>query len=327
MANSKMRAFVLGSYMNAHFMAVDRLPVEGESLAARSVRSEHGGKGLNLAVGLHRLGCSVDLLLALGEDDSGAALKVWLDNEGIPTSLLLRLGDRSGFGVGFVGPDGENFLSTFGGANLLLEAHHVTAVQAELAGSDWVCAQFEVSDAAILQAFQLAHAAGVRTYLNPSPWRVPERALLALTDVLVVNVMEATALFHLLERQLTSIEQWRQSLPDLARSIGFNGSLLVVTLGERGSVAVDASGHTWYQPAWRVDQVDATGAGDAFGCGLLWGIAQGMPFDQTLSYANACGALVAAEQGVLAALPYADRVEAFLTENRIKKSWINSHSG
>lgn len=321
MANTRMQVFVLGSYMNAHFMAVDRLPVEGESLAARSVRSEHGGKGLNLAVGLQRLGCSVELLLAVGNDASGDALKCWLENEGIPTSLLLRLGDRSGFGVGFVGPTGENFLSTFGGANSLLEPRHVQAVQPKLARSDWVCAQFEVPDAVILQAFQLARAAvvNVKTYLNPSPWRVPDRELLALTDVLVVNVKEASELFKFSDGQVTSPGQWQQSLPGLARNISFNGSLLVVTLGELGCVAVDASGQAWYQPAWRVDQVDATGAGDAFGCGLLWGLAQGLPLDQTLSFANACGALVAAEQGVLAAQPDAARVEAFLVENRLNK--------
>ena len=60
--------FVIGSYMNANFMGVPRLPVEGESLAATSVWTEHGGKGLNLGVGLHRLGASVDMLLAVGND-------------------------------------------------------------------------------------------------------------------------------------------------------------------------------------------------------------------------------------------------------------------
>ena len=51
-----MKAFVLGNYMNAHFLHVDRLPNPGESLVAKRVFQEHGGKGLNLGLGLHRLG-------------------------------------------------------------------------------------------------------------------------------------------------------------------------------------------------------------------------------------------------------------------------------
>jgi ribokinase len=309
-------SLVLGSYMNAHFLGMDRLPTEGDSLAAHSVHSEHGGKGLNLGVGLHRLGYPVSLLLAVGNDEMGNIITRWLEDEGISTSLVLRLGERSGFGVGFIGPMGENFLAAFSGANALLAPPHVESLQNEYAKASWVCAQFEVSDAVILRAFQLARGAGCKTYLNPSPWRVPDREMLALTDVLVVNENEATDLFQLKNETVLSPTQWQQALPELTRSIDFNGFLLIVTLGENGCVAINNARQVWLQHAWQIKQADATGAGDAFGCGLLMALMQDKPINEALGIAAACGAIVASHTGVLDALPTKIQLTDFLADAR-----------
>ena len=64
-------------------MYVDRLPHSGESLVAKRVFREHGGKGLNLGLGLHRLGAKVDMLLAVGADDAGEAVRRALVAEGM----------------------------------------------------------------------------------------------------------------------------------------------------------------------------------------------------------------------------------------------------
>lgn len=55
-----MKACVLGNYMNVHFLNVDRLPGPGDSLMAQRVFQEHGGKGLNLGLRLHRLSAALD---------------------------------------------------------------------------------------------------------------------------------------------------------------------------------------------------------------------------------------------------------------------------
>ncbi len=111
--------------MRAFVLSVDRLPVAGESLAATRYFQEHGGKGLNLGVGLHRLGVAVDLLMAVGQDDAGAAVTRRLAEEGIGTDWVLTLGPNSGYGVGFIAPDGRNFLAAHPGANALLTPEHV----------------------------------------------------------------------------------------------------------------------------------------------------------------------------------------------------------
>lgn len=307
-----MRAFVLGNYMNAHFLSVDRLPVAGESLAARHHFHEHGGKGLNLAVGLHRLGVTVDLLMAVGQDEAGAAVTRQLADEGISTTWVSALGPSSGYGVGFIAPDGRNFLATYLGANALLTAEHVEQARDIIVNTDWLVASFEIPDPVILHAFRLAHRFGKHTYLNPSPWRPLDQELLALTDVLVINATEAALMIDQPGWETLTREGWMARLPALARQVGWSGRLLVVTLAEAGCVALDETGQVVDQPAYRIKQLDATGAGDAFGCGLVWSLLRNLVLTDSLRIGNACGALIAAREGILDALPRRAELEAFI---------------
>lgn len=307
-----MRIFVLGNYMNAHFIHVDRLPSAGESLAARRVFQEHGGKGLNLGVGLHRLGVAVDMLMAVGADAAGAAVKQALAAEGMRTDFFLTLGASSGFGVGFIAPDGSNFLAANLGANALLTPDHVDQAGAALAQAAWVMAHFELPDAVILHAFRLARAQGIATYLNPSPWRTPDAEMLSLTDVLVVNATEAASLFTAPDSVNWDRAAWLSALPDMAARTGWCGRLLVVTLAQDGCVALGAAGKTFNMPAFEITQIDATGAGDAFGCGLVWSLAQGATPEDALRVGNACGAHIAAREGILAHLPRETDLSRFL---------------
>lgn len=307
-----MHAFVLGNYMNAHFLSVDRLPVAGESLAAKHHFHEHGGKGLNLAVGLRRLGVTVELLMAVGQDEAGAAVTRRLAAEGISTTGILTLGPSSGYGVGFIAPDGRNFLATHLGANALLTTEHVEQARDIIVSADWLVASFEIPDSVILHAFRLARRFDKHTYLNPSPWRPPDQELLALTDVLVVNATEAARLINQPELETLTRQDWMARLPALARHIGWIGRLLVVTLAEAGCVALDETGQVVDQPAYRIQQIDATGAGDAFGCGLVWSLLRGLVLADSLRIGNACGALIAAREGILDGLPRPVELEAFM---------------
>jgi sulfofructose kinase len=93
-------------------------------------------------------------------------------------------------------------------------------------------------------------------------------------------------------------------------------AVVTVTLGEEGSV-------TWHRgeiistPAFKVDAVDTTGAGDvfhgAYACGVLWG----WPLRDTLSFASAAAALKCREMGGRKGIPEVDEVLAFLEERAV----------
>ncbi len=298
--------FVLGSYVQAQCLLLERLPTEGESLAATGLISEHGGKGLNVAIAAKRLGAQVETLIGLGEDPAAENLRQFFQQQGLSTQGLVSTGPQSGYGVGFIAADGSNFLAIYPGANALVTAAHVDAAYAALAAADMVCAQFEIAEAAIVQAFQHARALAIPTCLNPSPWHTPSEELLAVTDIVIVNASEAALL--LAQPPLgNDVEAWLACLPTVA----WQGQLLVITLADQGCVAWH-NGEVCYQPAFTITAQDATGAGDAFTAALAVALATGKSLAEALVLAAACGAWVAARLGVLQALPNAEEILAFI---------------
>ena len=83
-------------------------------------------------MGLHRLGVAVNMLMAVGRDEAGTAVKRALVEEGMCPDHFFTLGERSGFGVGFIASDGANFLAAHMGANALLTSNHVDQIGATL---------------------------------------------------------------------------------------------------------------------------------------------------------------------------------------------------
>lgn len=306
-----MRVMVLGSYMQAHCLAVPALPVRDASIHAYDYWQEHGGKGLNLAVGMHRLGLTVSLLLAVGDDAAGRAAQEFLQTEGISTQHVLKLGAHSGLGVGLISANTGNLIAVFSGANHLLNAAHIATLTEEITLAEIVCAQFEIQPEVVLAAFQLAKRSQVKTLLNPSPWQKPSAELLALTDILILNEVEAQLMFELTDATTLNQQTWC----NLNVGAYWAGELLIITLAERGAILFRQDQAPLYIPAWQILQIDPTGAGDAFTAGLVYALVQQKTDTEALILANACGALLAQQAGVLAVLPPLSTVEAFMQQN------------
>jgi sugar/nucleoside kinase (ribokinase family) len=85
---------------------------------------------------------------------------------------------------------------------------------------------------------------------------------------------------------------------------------VVVKRGARGAVAI-VDGEAVEAAGERVDVVDATGAGDCFAAGYLWGHLRGLAPDTCLALANLCGAAAVREAGGFRGAPReADLIEA-----------------
>lgn len=306
-------AFVLGSFVAAGTFRVDRLPRPGESLLASAVAWEAGGKGLNVAAGLSRLGIPVDGLIPVGTDHLAALAEPALRRMGLPTSMIRPHPGPTGIGVGFVGADGENCLAVHSGANLMLSRETVRAASARIRSSAMVLAQFEIGDDPIAEAFAIARGAGIPTLLNPSPFRLPPAEILATTSILVLNETEAEALLGLLRAEPIGPGGLRAAAEGLARTLHERGvAALVVTFGAAGARIVLDGSTILDQPAYPVTAIDTLGAGDAFTAGLAAGRLEGRPWEEAGRRAAACGALMVARRGVLDALPDPDAVSDLL---------------
>ncbi|CAN7334596.1 ribokinase [Phenylobacterium sp. LjRoot225] len=271
---------VVGSYNRDLVLSVARLPAPGETCLALGRTEAHGGKGSNQAVQAARCGASVAMLAAVGADAAGeAALAMWRD-AGIEAGHVARLpGAATGTAVILVDAAGENSIVVDPGANADLRPAHVEAAAGLVRAARLVLAQLETPVAATRRAFEIARAAGVTTALNAAP--APEALdpqLLALTDILFVNRVEARALADddRPERVAAAL------LPKVRRAV-------VLTLGAEGAVLLRPGEPPLARPARPAAVVDTTGAGDAFigafgarlaasgdyGSALDWGLAAG----------------------------------------------------
>lgn len=302
--------FVVGSYVQACCWFAERLPGTGESLLATALRVEPGGKGLNVAVGLQRLGCKVSLLVACGEDDAGDRLMALLNEEGMDAQHVVRLPGHSGMGSGHIASNGENQIVVFPGANALLDATHARRAQAHMASAHIVYGQLEATDEAVAESFAIAHAAGAMTALNLSPWRYPDEQIRATTQVLIVNRHEAAQLFHACGVSApTSFAQWCHAghWRDALMAVQTHWPALLqwqITLGEQGGLGFV---RTSLSEAWSAvacegyvcAPVDAVGAGDAFAAAYVANLAQGADVAAAMQRAHRCAAHVVSGVGVL----------------------------
>lgn len=109
-------------------------------------------------------------------------------------------------------------------------------------------------------------------------------------------------------QEFTGMSRPEDSLASLA---GRFPGLLIVTLGSAGAAFWREHGVVRV-PAWRVQCLDSTGAGDVFHAGFIYGLLQGWPLGRIIPFANAAAAINCTAAGARGRLPGADEVLAFM---------------
>jgi ribokinase len=290
---------VIGSLNMDLTVRTPHLPRPGETVLGSEFYQAPGGKGGNQAVAAARLGGRVRMAARVGPDGFGAALRESLEREGVDVSAVETADVPTGIALIVVDAGGQNLIAAFNGANALLGAADLDRLSWE---RGWTLAVLEVSDEAVVRGFERTRAAGGRTILNAAPARPLPDALWALTDILVVNEVEA----RLLAGQPADDPLQAREAGRALRARG--PALVAVTLGAQGSVILNPEG-AWHVPAFPVQAVDATAAGDAWVGALAVGLARGDDLLRAGTFASAAGAIKVRRRGAQPALPRQDETE------------------
>lgn len=264
---------VCGSLHLDVVVTAPRLPRLDETLVGQGVAYPFGGKGGNQALAAARMGASVAMAGRVGDDAFAATLLAALDAGGVDRTLVQQGPGPSGMSVAIVDASGGYGAVIVSAANLLLEADRIEVPP----GSTHVLLQNEIPEAVNLTVAAKARAAGARVILNAAPARAMPAALLALTDLLIVNRVEAGDLVA------GPPEAAAQALA--ARGPG----AVIVTLGAEGLVLWD--GDLTLLPAHRVKVVSTHGAGDAFVGALAAEWARGGDLRRAAGFGQAAAAL------------------------------------
>lgn len=289
------RVLVAGSANLDFVVRAGSIPAPGETVLGREFRTFPGGKGANQAVAAARAGgADVGMLVALGEDPAARVLEDSLQQAGVALDIRRRRALPTGVAFICISDDAENAITVAPGANDALAPDDLPPLD----GVGCLLLQLETPLPTVLAYAQAARAAGVTVILNAAPARALPDALLQSIDVLVANEGEIALLAGIEDDVRAAMD----ALPV---------ATIVVTLGDAGAIARDVAG-TCLQPAFAVDAVDTTAAGDTF-CGVLAAaLARGGALPNALREASAASALACTALGAQSSIPQRALVRALL---------------
>lgn len=279
------RIAVIGSANTDLTTFTEVFPRPGETLFGRTFEMGFGGKGANQAVAARLCGADVLMVAKVGNDLFGRATLDNFASFGIDTKHVQTVPDApTGVAPIFVEPNGQNRIIVVKGANDRLMPADVDAAAADLRNVDAIILQFEIPLATVYHGIRFARAHNIRCIVNPAPAVPAELAALTGADLFIPNETEAEQITGLPVHSEADARACAAAL--LAR--GF--PRVVITLGARGSLLADAAGHT-VVPAFAVESIDTSGAGDAFIGSLAVFLAEGLAEQEALSRANLYAAL------------------------------------
>ncbi len=284
---------------------------------ATAFRRGFGGDTSNFIVAAARLGASAGYVTRVGGDEFGRSfLELWL-REGVDASRVVV--EPEGFtAVYFIslkeggGHDFTYYRAGSAASRLCPEdvdpAYLAGAMLFHTSGISQAIS--ESSRAAVGAAIDRARAGGALVSydanIRPKLWplsvaRAAVESVVPRADVVFISTEDAAHLYG------------DEPVEEVALRFACAGPrLVVVKMGAGGCAVVSAEGAAVTIPAWKVDVLDATGAGDAFAAAFLVEWLRGATPKRAALFANAVGAITATGLGAVAPIPTRQRAEAFL---------------
>ena len=297
---------VIGSNNMDLISYVERMPEPGETLTMKEFSIAYGGKGANQAVAAARMGADVLMLTAVGADVFGRDIDAHLRAEGIRGDYIKSVDAPNGTASIWVDDTAQNRILIHKGANALLDVRDIDRAAEDLRKCSMIILQLEVNYDVVYRAVSFGRENGVPVLLNPAPARAD----------LDMERISGCTFFMPNETELELLTNHAADSMDAVKDAGailLNKGMknVIVTLGAKGGLWLRADGAE-YIPAFAVEAVDTTGAGDSFiGCFAAVYENDG-DVRNALRCANAFAALGVQKKGAQPSYPKRSEVEHFM---------------
>ena len=278
---------------------VEQFPL-GAKIDVDQVHFDTGGGATNAAVTFARQGLEVAYAGKIGHDPAGAEVLRVLRREGVSTERVVHDPKlATGYSVMLVAANGERTILSHRGAAHELKTKEVAIRTIE---ADWMYISSLAGNFDLLgKLLQHANRHGIQVAIDPGAAELAGgkklRALLPLVTVLKANAEELQQLFG------------GQSLPETVARAADVCPYVIGTDGAAGSYG--AFGGRLYQAGQyqKVKVLDRTGAGDAFGSGLVAALAKGLPFEDALTLGSANATSVVTQFGAKTGILKTSRIK------------------
>jgi ribokinase len=299
MKNNKVA--VIGSLNYDIVLKQDRLPEIGETITVDGVDFCAGGKGANQAVQCAKLGLETYMIGSVGNDHFGTMLLNSLKKYKVKTDYIGLAPTNTGLGIVNSFPDGRLLSTISTGANYSLTVEDIERAEAIIKESQIVILQLEIPREVVEFSIKLAKKHHCYVIVNAAPSYHLSDDAMALIDCFVVN--EAEASFYA-NQEISTIEGALQVCDSLFKQIG---DLLIITLGEKGSILYDGKNTFCFSPE-KVNVVETTGAGDSYIGAIAYGLLNGLSKDEMGKFASKVSSKTVTKIGGQDAMPHLEEV-------------------
>ena len=282
MKNKKIA--IIGLTGESIFMEVENFHKRGETIQAKSLNIEPGGKGYNQAVACARFNMDVYYLTAVGNDNYGLLCEEFMKKEGIKT-FFSKKEEKTALATILTNQYGDNQVSVYKGASEKLNLSDLETFKEEIKSSDILLVQNEIPYDVLKESIKYAYDNNVYVILNPAPAIYNINELLPYINVLIPNEVEYMQIYD----------------ESLEKIIIEKNLKLIITLGEKGCLYIDKNNRKNYEGR-KVEVVDTTGAGDVF-CAAVASQILINNIDEVIDFANLASSLHIQKKYVMNAIP------------------------
>ena len=286
---------------------VPRYPCLDEKMLITEFAKQGGGLTATAMVTVTRLGGRASYIGKVGGDDFGRFIIEELEKDSVDTGrVVVDPSVTSQFA--FIAIDQATGKRTIFWTQSGVMLHPEEIKKGDILAGKVLHVDSHYPKAA-LQAVTWANEAGIPVVMDAGTMREGSIEIAERTDALITSTLYA--------RQFTG-----QDDPEKAAQMMFNERRLVsgVTLGDQGCVYVTKDG-AFHQPAFEVDVVDTTGAGDVFHGAISFGLAKGWPVPRIMEFAAAVAAIKCTKLGGRAGIPSHTEAVAFLRARSSNRVW------
>ncbi len=265
----------------------------GAKIPIEHSTSEIAGSAPNVAVGTARMGKKSAVISVMGADVTHALAMAFLKSNDVETRYVTAKAGRTSSYAAVLSFKGES-------TQLAVLSDVDYRLPSPLPKTTWMHVS-ELGDGyekLYKEIIGAVRKSGVRISFNPGQVQLKERkrelfAMIAASDVLFVNRVEASALLEL------PTNTTPHTL--LTKLFGLGANHVVITDGSNGAYAYDGT-TAYFVPVFPGKRVEATGAGDAFATGYLGAVMHNKPVNEALRWASVNAASVIGTIGPTAGL-------------------------
>lgn len=304
---SDKRIVVVGcTNMDTYYTISDTLR-HGDKVVADSCMKMPGGKGLNQAIGVARLGISTHIISCLGKDYEGGMIFDCLRKNNVDVSgIFFTKQQKTGSCQILNYLDGETVIIGYNGASDLLGAKHIVANENLFKNAGYCIVQDAGEEDLVEQTVRTAHQFGCKVLLRAGKRTSAETTFFQDVDIFMPNRKS-------LERLLPGSESYEKKAQYF---LDKGVKQVIITLGHKGCYLKDQE-HSCFFPAIDVKPIDTTGAADEFSATLCAYLLEGSDITEAIKYATVAAGLSTSRCGAVPSMVDRETLELYMSKQGI----------